>query len=215
MVSPFSPIASCRIIVTFLPQLFEHSKACPPRTLALWGSAISGSGTITTTFSAPARASTAWPRTFLKILSARAWSMTRTTSHSPVRSFLTGRIWPKDGIDLFGVGNLLSLEHATARLIDHPVSQFTVVGDFLAKFVDGQLGDQILAARFPGLLQYFSCAVHDLFGYSDELAIFLGLSLVPFLGRQPLDFLHPTPCRPRAIAKPLNMLLNGLGETAD
>src|SRR5260221_398084 len=85
----------------------------------------------------------------------------------------------------------------------------------LAKFVDGQLGDQILAARFPGLLQYFSCAVHDLFGYSDELAIFLGLSLVPFLGRQPLDFLHPTPCRPRAIAKPLNMLLNGLGETAD
>src|SRR6266436_725576 len=94
MVSPFSPIASCRIIVTFLPQLFEHSKACPPRTLALWGSAISGSGTITTTFSAPARASTAWPRTFLKILSARAWSMTRTTSHSPVRSFLTGRIWP-------------------------------------------------------------------------------------------------------------------------
>jgi len=65
------------------------------------------------------------------------------------------------------------------------------------------------------LLQYFSCAVHDLLGYSDELAIFLGLSLVPFLGRQPLDFLHPTPRRPRAIAKPLNMLLQGLGEAAD
>jgi hypothetical protein len=121
----------------------------------------------------------------------------------------------KDGIDLFGVRDLLSLEHATARLIDHTVSQFTVVGDFLAKFGDGQLGDQILAARVPGLLQYLSCAVHDLFGYSDELAIFLGLSLVPFLGRQPLDFLHAPPRRPGAVAKSLNLLPNGLGEAAD
>jgi hypothetical protein len=58
-------------------------------------------------------------------------------------------------------------------------------------------------------------AVHDLFGYSDELAIFLGLSLVPFLGRHSLDFLHPTPLRPRALAKPWNMLLNGRGKAVD
>jgi hypothetical protein len=59
-------------------------------------------------------------------------------------------------------------------------------------------------ACFPGLLNYLSRAVYDLLGHSDEFAIFLGLSFVPFLGRHPLNFLHPTPCRPRAIAKPLD-----------
>jgi hypothetical protein len=39
----------------------------------------------------------------------------------------------KDGIDLFGVGNLLSLEHATAGLIDHTVSQLTIVLDLLVR----------------------------------------------------------------------------------
>ena len=37
------------------------------------------------------------------------------------------RVGFRDGIDLFGVGNLFSLEHATTRLIDHPLSHFTVV----------------------------------------------------------------------------------------
>src|SRR5882762_8843614 len=87
----------------------------------------------------------------------------------------------KDRIDLFGVGNLLSLEHTAARLINRTVSQFTVVFDLLAEFADGQVGDQILTARFAGLPQYLLCAVHVLLGYSDELAIFLGLSVVLFL----------------------------------
>ena len=47
-----------------------------------------------------------------------------------------GRLGPphEDGTDLFRVGNLLSLEHTTARLIGRSVSQFTVVVDLLPKF---------------------------------------------------------------------------------
>src|SRR6184192_4376595 len=103
----------------------------------------------------------------------------------------------KDGIDLFRVGNLLSFEHPTARLVDHTVSQFTVVVDLLAEFADGH----ILAACFAGLLHYLSCTVHHFFGHANEFAIFLGLSFLPFLGRHPLDFLHPAPRHPRAIGR--------------
>jgi hypothetical protein len=35
----------------------------------------------------------------------------------------------KDGKDLFGIGDLLSLEHATTGLIDHTVSELTIVLD--------------------------------------------------------------------------------------
>ena len=70
-----------------------HSKVCPLCTRALWGYAISGSGTITTTSFVLARASTAWPPTFLKTPSAPVWSIARTTGHSPARSSLTGKSW--------------------------------------------------------------------------------------------------------------------------
>src|SRR2546430_4972186 len=125
------------------------------------------------------------------------------------------RVGFKDGIDFLGVGNLFSLEHATARLIDHTLSQLTVVVDLFSEFADGQVSDQILAARFAGLRNYPLRAVHDFLGHSDEFAIFLGLSFVLLLGRQPLDFLHPSPCRPRALAKPSNTLLNRFREAAD
>ena len=54
----------------------------------------------------------------------------------------------KDGKDLFGVGNLLSLEHATAGLIDHTVSELTIVLDLLPEFGDRHFSGRILAARF-------------------------------------------------------------------
>src|SRR5438876_7550837 len=103
----------------------------------------------------------------------------------------------------------------TPRLIDHTISQFTVVADLLAECGDGQFGEHSLAACFAGLLNYLLRAVHDLLGHFDEFAIFLGLSFVPLLGRHPLDFLHPTPCRPRAIAKPFYPLLDCFSEVAD
>jgi hypothetical protein len=81
------------------------------------------------------------------------------------------RVGFKDGTDLLGSGNLFSLEHATARLVDHPVSQFTAVVDLLPERVDGQVRNQVGATRFPSLLHYLSGAVHDLLGYSDEFAM--------------------------------------------
>src|SRR5256886_7039305 len=121
----------------------------------------------------------------------------------------------KDGIDLFRVGNLLSFEHPTARLVDHPVSQFAVVVDLLAEFADGHFRDQTLAACFAGLLHYLSCTVHHFFVHANEFAIFLGLSFLPFLGRHPLDFLHPAPRYSRVIRKALNTLRNRFPQAAD
>jgi hypothetical protein len=46
------------------------------------------------------------------------------------------------------------------------------------------------------------------------LAVFLGLSFLPFLGSQALDFLHPSPGCSRAIVKPAKTLLGGLPEVA-
>jgi hypothetical protein len=121
----------------------------------------------------------------------------------------------KDGIDLFGSGNLLSLEHTPAGLVNHTVSQLTIVVDLLPEFTDGQVGDHILAARSPSLLQHLSCAVDYLFGYSDQLAIFLHLPLGPFLWCHSLDFLHPTSCRASAIAEHLNTLLHRCVQAQD
>ena len=58
------------------------------------------------------------------------------------------RVSLENGMDLLGSGNLFSLEHATARLVDHPVSPFTVVVDLFPERVDGQVRDQARASCF-------------------------------------------------------------------
>ena len=110
----------------------------------------------------------------------------------------------EDRIDLLGVGNLLSVQHAAARLIDHTAPQTTIVLDLLADFFDGHVGKHVLAARLAGLLEHHSCAFHDLLGNADELAICPRLLLVALPCRHALDFVHPTPRRTRAIAKTLD-----------
>jgi hypothetical protein len=62
---------------------------------------------------------------------------------------------------------------------------------------------------------YLSCTVHHFFSHANELAIFLGLSFLPFLGGHLLDFLHPAPRYPRVIRKPRNPPLDCLFEAAD
>jgi len=114
----------------------------------------------------------------------------------------------KDAIDLFGAGNLLALEHTTSGLIDHTVSQFTVVVDLFPESGIRQVGDQILAACLPRLPNYLLRAVDDLLGDANELTIFLGLPFMSFLWRHPLDFSHPTPRYTAAIVKSLDTLLN-------
>src|SRR5947209_81436 len=103
-----------------------------------------------------------------------------------------------------GLGNLLSIEHAAARLIDHLASQTTIVLDVLADFFDHHVGKQILAERLAGVLKCHSCTFHDLLGNADELAICAGLLLAALPRRHPLDLVHPTPCRTPAIAKTLD-----------
>src|SRR6266513_3005049 len=132
------------------------------------------------------------------------------------RRVLQGEQVPKDGKDLFFVGNLLSLEHAAAGLIDHTVAQFAELLDLLAQFADAPVGEQVPAVRFPGALEYFPCRFHHLFGDADQLAVLLGLPCcLPLLGRQALDFLHPSPRGSRAIVKPAKTLLGGLAQVPD
>jgi hypothetical protein len=121
----------------------------------------------------------------------------------------------KDRKDLFFVGNLFPLEHAAARLIDHTVTQFAELLDLLAECADAQVAEQLPAACFPGAFKDFAGRLHDLHGDSEQLAIFLGLSFLPFFGCQALNFLHPSPRRSRAIVKPAKTLLGGLGEACD
>src|SRR3984893_18817704 len=113
----------------------------------------------------------------------------------------------EDGIDLFGVGNLLSVEHAAARLIDHMASKSAIVLDVLAYVFDGDVGKHILAARLAGLLKHHSCAFRNLLDNADELAICPGLRFIALPRRHALDLVHPTPCRTRAIAKTLDTSL--------
>ena len=79
-------------------------------------------------------------------------------------------------------GDLFSFQHATARLINHTVAQFTVVVNLFPELGDDQIRDHVRTDRFPGLLQYLSRAVHDFLGDPDEFAIFLDLLRVPCLG---------------------------------
>src|ERR1700739_2302709 len=65
----------------------------------------------------------------------------------------------EDGKDLFAVGNLLIIDDATARLIDHSFSQPAVMLDLLAQFGGGHVGGHILAACLAGLPQHPSGGV--------------------------------------------------------
>lgn len=81
-------------------------------------------------------------------------------------------------IELLDRWNLLAVEHTAARLIDHTGSQFTKVLDLLARLSDSQFGDHICAARFTGMPERRSCAVDNLLGNADEIAISRDLPLL-------------------------------------
>ena len=65
------------------------------------------------------------------------------------------------------------------------------------------------------LLEHLSCASHNLLGNADEFAIFPGLLRLPLLGGHPLDCLHPTSCRTRAISEPPDTHLHRLRQAQD
>jgi hypothetical protein len=89
-------------------------------------------------------------------------------SHFPALDQI--RVGFEDGIDLLGVGNLLSLEHTTTRLIDDALSETTIMFDLPTQFLDRQLGNRGLGANFAGVPQLPSGTLHDFIGDADELA---------------------------------------------
>ena len=59
----------------------------------------------------------------------------------------------EDGVDLFGIGNLLSQKHAATCLIDDALSQTTIVFDLAAQLLCRQLGNRVYEANFVGISQ--------------------------------------------------------------
>src|SRR5208283_294679 len=121
----------------------------------------------------------------------------------------------KDGIDLLGAGHLLSLEHATAGLINHLLAQLAIMLDLLAEFAHGQVGEPAFALGFSGALEHIVGVAHHFLGNPNELAIFPGLLLLPLLGRHALELLHAPPGRSRMIAEPLDGLPHGLAQAVN
>jgi hypothetical protein len=108
----------------------------------------------------------------------------------------------KDRVDLLGRGDLFSLQHTASRWIDDAVSQLAIMFDLLARLVAGQLVDHALAACGLGLLDDRARRVHNLLSDVDELAVFLGLLLLPLLGRHWFDLWHATAGRPGTVVEP-------------
>ena len=121
----------------------------------------------------------------------------------------------ENGVDLLGVGNLLSLEHAAAGLIDDLPSQAAVALEFFSKLVKRQVGKQVFAARGSRMREGRSRPVDDLLGYADEFTILAGLLLVPLRRGHPLDRQHAPSRRARAIAKPLIWVIDVKGSFHD
>src|ERR1700730_13159517 len=117
------------------------------------------------------------------------------------------RMGLKNGIDLFGSRNLLSFEHTAARLIDHSITQLTVMVDLFSELTDSEAGNRIFAARLLGLLKRASRALHHLLGDFDERPVCRGLLRPPLPHGHALNFQHPTPCRARTIVETLDNAL--------
>ena len=121
----------------------------------------------------------------------------------------------KDRIDLLISWNLLSLEHATAALIDDADTELAVMIDFPSKRADHQIVHQVNGALILGLFEHPSGMVDDLLGGPDELAIFTLLLGVALPRCHALDFLHPTPRTACAVSKVIDPIGKKFSETTD
>ena len=110
----------------------------------------------------------------------------------------------EDGIDLLAGGDLLTIEHATPRLVDDAISQPAKMLDLFAQLLDGHVGEHVLAAHRASFFEHSSRVPNDLLGNADEHPVCPGLLRLALPRRHALDLVHPTPCRARAVAKPLD-----------
>ena len=110
----------------------------------------------------------------------------------------------EDGITLFGIGNLLSQQHAATCLIDNALSETTIVFDLAAQFLCRRLGNRVYEANFVGIPQTVPGALHDFRRDADELAIFLPLTGLSLRWCHSLQHLHASACRTGMMAKTLD-----------
>src|SRR5207245_2227590 len=110
----------------------------------------------------------------------------------------------EDGIDLLAGGDLLTIEHATPRLVDDTISQPAKVLDLSAQFLDGHVCEHVLAAHLASPFERYARIPHDLLGNADEHTVCPGLLLMALPRRHALDLVHPAPRRTRAVAKSLD-----------
>src|ERR1700686_3222569 len=59
----------------------------------------------------------------------------------------------EDRIDLLGIGDLLAVEDAAARLVDHTLAETAIMRDLVAQRVDRHGGKRVLAVHPGGLLE--------------------------------------------------------------
>src|SRR5260370_35980276 len=111
----------------------------------------------------------------------------------------------EDGVDLLLGGNLFSLQHPAAALVDHSLGQLAVAGDLVAKRINAQTGDEIARAGRSGFgfFDYLARIVHHLFSNADQLPILGLLLLAALLGGHALDRLHAAARAAGAVGKAL------------
>ena len=84
------------------------------------------------------------------------------------------------------------------------ISQMAEVFDLPAQFLDGHVGEYVLAADRAGSLEPRACVSHDLLGNVDEHPVCASLLLVTLPRRHALDLVHPPPRRACTVAKALD-----------
>src|SRR5258708_13121771 len=62
----------------------------------------------------------------------------------------------EDRIDFLGIGDLLAIEHAAARLIDHALAKTTIMRDLVAKGVNRHPAKKAPPAQFSGFFNALS-----------------------------------------------------------
>jgi len=121
----------------------------------------------------------------------------------------------EDRIDFLLGWNLLSLEHATASLVDDAVAKLGVVIDRSAQLADDNVVHRVQSAWVLDIFEYPSGVLYDLLGNPNQIAILSLLPVVALSRCHPFDLLHPAPCRACAVGKANHSLGNNFAETTD
>jgi hypothetical protein len=110
----------------------------------------------------------------------------------------------EDRVDLLRCGHLFAIEHAPARLADHPCAEIAIVRDLLAQGFDVQGGERVLAAHRGRIVKRLPGARHYLLGNLDQRPVGRGLlrsGALTLPRRHALNLIHAPMRSTRTIAK--------------